>query len=263
MLTLALTLTVLAAPPRGLTAAHSMELVERVEERLSKWLVLGGDRKELLATPKELEAYFKATGVAKADLKTLVEAAGKEQLEAPELKDFTPAKVLIEFTEHLATVHFFDDAGHRCAVPLLVQGTKAAPRYVLMSGPITDTRTLEKVVEDAKSVEAMQVFADKKTGTWITGARPAPPPADCLSTMKTALKTLFTAEKAYFAEHDGYSKSVSKLGVDLKALGITSAKVSVAGAAPTQTFVIEVGLRGGVTQMNDKGEVTVVGDCSP
>lgn len=239
-----------------------MELVERIEERLPKWLTFTGDRKDLLATPKELEAYFK-TIAAKADVKALVEGVGAEQLEAPSLKEFTATRVLIEFTDRLATVHFFDDAGHRCAVPLVVLGTKASPRYVLMSGPITDSRTLEKVVDDAKSIEAMQVYAEKKSGVWTTGPRPAPPPPDCQSTMKSALKTLFTAQKAWFAEHDGYTKSVSKLGVDLKSLGITSARASVAGTAPTQTFVLEVGLRGGVMQMNDKGETTLVGDCAP
>jgi len=38
---------------------------------------------------------------------------------------------------------------------------------------------------------------------------------------------------------------------------------SVVGSAPHQTLVIEVGLRGGLSQMNEKGEFTLVGDCSP
>ena len=263
MLALALTLTVLAAPPRGLPAAHSLELVGEVEKRLPKWLSGSGARKELLATPKELEALFLAMGTKKADVKPLVDAAVNEQADGSELKEFTATKVLIEYAEQLATLHFFDEGGHRCAVPLVAIGTKAAPRYVLLSGPSTDTRPLEKVVENARRSEAMQVFAEKKDGAWTTGALPTPPPPDCPSTMKQALKTLFTAEKAYFAEKDAYSNSLTKLGVDVKTLGITSAKITVAGAAPSQTFVIQVGLRGGITQMNERGEVTVVGDCAP
>lgn len=263
MLALTLTLTVLAAPPRGLPAAHSIELVGEVEKRLPKWLARSGDRKELLATPKELEAFFLAMGTKKPDVKAVVDAAVNEQAEGSELKEFTATKVLIEYAEQLATLHFFDEAGRRCAVPLVLIGTKAAPRYVLLGGPSTDARPLEKVVENAKRAEAMQVFAEKKDGAWTTGALPTPPPPDCPSTMKQALKAIWNAEKAYFAEKDAFSNSLTKIGVDVKSLGVTSAKISVAGVAPTQTLVMQVGLRGGVTQMNEKGEVTVVGDCTP
>ena len=104
---------------------------------------------------------------------------------------------------------------------------------------------------------------EKKDGAWATGAVPPPPPPDCTGVLKSALKTIFTAEKAYFAEKDAYSNSLSKVGVDVKTLGITSAKVSVAGAAPQQTFTIQVGLKGGIMTMDDKGTVLTVADCPP
>lgn len=265
MLALALTVTVLAAPPpaRGFAAAHTLELVEQVESRLPKWLTLGGDRKDLLANAKELEAMLLKQGVKKADVKALVDASLAEQNEAPGLQQFTATRVIVESNAQLATVSFFDDGGHRCEVPLLVVGTQAAPRYLLLSGPLTDTRSLDTVADAAKAADKMVVYAEKKTpGGWTTGSRPPPPPADCQTSMKTALKTLFTAEKAWFAEHDSYSKAITKLGVDLTKLGVSGAKVSVAGYPPNQTFTIEVNLRGGVMQMNEKGEATLVGDCT-
>ena len=263
MLALALTLTVLAAPPRGLPAAHTMELVTQVEQRLPGWLLGGGDRKALLATPKELEAFFVSGAMKPTDLKRVVERAVNEQAEKAELAQFTATRVLLAYTDRTATLHFFDAGGHRCEVPMFQVGTQAAPRYVLLSGPLTDTRTLESVVESGKAAKSMLVFAEKQDGGWTTGSLPTPPPPDCMTVMKQALKTIFTAEKSYFAEFDAYSNSLSKVGVDVKTLGITSAKVSVAGAAPTQTFVIQVGLRGGVLRMDDKGALTVVGDCTP
>lgn len=248
MLALALTLTVLAAPPRGFAAAHSVELVTQVDNRLAKWLTHGGDRKALLATPKELEAWLGA-------------AAVKEPEAQPAQAPFTPARVLIEYAGKRTTLHYFDAEGARCEVPLWTLGTEARPRYVLLGGPRTDTLPLEKVLE--RRSEAMMVFAEKKDGAWFTGTLPKPPPPDCTGVIKNALKTIFTAQKAYFAEKDAYSNSLTKLGVDAKALGITSAKITVKGAAPAQTFTIQIGLKGGLMTMDDKGGVSIVADCSP
>jgi hypothetical protein len=39
--------------------------------------------------------------------------------------------------------------------------------------------------------------------------------------------------------------------------------VSVAGHAPQQTFTIQVGLKGGLMTMDDKGTVLTVADCPP
>lgn len=256
MLALALSLTVLAAPPRGLPAAHTVELVTQVEKRLAKWLTGAGDRQALLANAKELEALALSRGVAPADVKAT-------QAELPELKQFTATRVLVEYAGKATTLSFFDESGHRCEVPLFSVGTEAAPRYVLISGPRTDARAIEDVAGEGKAASSMMVYAEKKDGGWSTGSMPRPPPPDCKTVLEKALKAIFTAEKAYFAEHDAYSNSLTKVGVDAKTLGITSAKVSVAGAAPQQTFTIQVGLGAGVMRMNDKGEISVVDACSP
>lgn len=265
MLSFVVALTILAAPPRGLVAAHTVELIEQIDSRLPKWLEGGSDRKALLATQAELEAMLIRTGVNKAEVKASAENAVQEQAQLPEQKTFTATRVLVQYVEPAqVSLHFFDDANLHCEVPLLVLGTKAAPRYVLRSGPRIDTRTLEQLIDSAKVTESMIVYAEKKAGVWTTGSRPAPPPPDCKSTMKNALQTLLTAEREYFTANDStFTKSLTKLGVDLKKLGITLAKASIAGSAPHQTLVLEVGLRGGVSQMNEKGEFTLVGDCTP
>ena len=259
MLTLALTLNVLAAAP-GFPVVHSVDLVTQVDKRLPKWLTGEGDRKALLATPKQLEAYLSSQGLKPTEV--VMAAALKEQAELPELKAFTTTRALLEYAGKAATVHFFDESGHRCEVALFNVGTEAAQRYVLLGGPRIDSQTIEARLEKGREAKSMLVFEEKKDGAWYTGSLPMPPPPDCTMTMKKALKSIFTSEKAYFAEKDAYSPSLSKVGVDVKSLGVSAAKVSVKGAAPAQTFVIEVGLDSGVMQMNDKGELTVVGACA-
>lgn len=252
MLALALTLTVFTATPRGLPAAHSLELITQVETRLPKWLTGEGDRKALLANPKELEVFIAAMGV---------KGAVTDQAALPELKTFTASKVLIQYDDRQVTLNFFDGTGHHCVVPLLTVGTEAKQRYVLLEGPRTDEKTIQDVLEAGRA-RSMMVFADKKDGAWFTGSMPKPPPPDCTLVIKKALETIFTAQKAYHAEHDAYSNSLTKIGVDAKSLGISSVKVSVAGAAPQQKFTIQVGHDSGLMQMDEKGTVSVVSDCA-
>jgi len=254
---LSFALIVLAAAP-GFPVVHSVDLVTQVDKRLPKWLTGEGDRKALLATKKQLEAYFLSQNLKGPDL---VAAGLKEQAELPELKQFAAVKVLIEYAGKAATLHFFDEGGHRCEVPLFNVGTEAAQRYVLLGGPRTDSRTIEQLLEQGRDAKSMLVFAEKKDGAWNTGSMPKPPPPDCTTTLKKALNTILTAEKAYFAEHDAYSSSLTKVGVEARSLGVTAAKVSVKGQAPAQTMVIEVGLNAALMQMNEKGELTVVGAC--
>lgn len=261
MLALALTLSVLAASPRGFAAAHSSELVTQVDTRLAKWLTGGADLKSLLANPKELEGYFLSLGVTPAEVKKMVTASVSQQLEKPELQKFAATRALIAYSGKSATVSLFDESAHRCDVPLLAVGTEAAPRYVLLGGPQTDARTVESVVESGKMTQSMLVFLEKKGGAWSSGSLPMPPPPDCTAVLKRALKSIFVAEKSYFAEMDSYSNSLSKVGIDPKGLGVTSVKVSVAGNAPVQTFTIQVGLEGGVMKMDEKGELSVVSPC--
>lgn len=260
MLALALALTVLAAPPRGLPGSHSSELVTQVETRLSAWLTGGGDRKALLATPAEVEAFVVTLGASPDERKAQVAAVLEKQARKPELTTFTATQALLEFAGKRATVSFFDGASHRCEVTLFDVGTAKAPRYVLLAGPRTDAREVRELADDGKAAGSMLVFLEKSNG-WTTTTLPTPPPPDCLAVLKAAAKTVYIAEQAWFAEKDTYSKSLSKVGVDVQSLGVTSAKVSVAGAAPTQTFSADLGLKGGLVRIDEKGTVTVVTPC--
>jgi hypothetical protein len=261
MLALTLTLTILAAPPRGFAAAHSVELVTQVDKRLSKWLTGEGDRKALLATPKELEAHLLATGAKPAEVKAQVAAAVAEQGAKAELQQFTASRALIEYDGKTSTLNFFDEGGHRCVVSLFAVGTEAAQRYVLLGAPRTDSRPLPEVLQAVRA-KGHLVYAEKADGAWSTGSLPKPPPPDCTTVLKTALATISAAEKDYFKQHEAYSNSISKLKVDLKALGVTSAKVSLAGhPGPDQTFTIQVGLEGGLMKIDDKGSISIVSDC--
>lgn len=259
MLTLVLALNVFSAAP-GFAVVHSVDLVTQVDKRLDKWLTGEGDRKALLATTKQLEAYFNSQGLKPTP--DILSAASKEQAELPQVTAFAATKVLLEYAGKGATLHFFDEGHQRCVVHLFNVGTEAAQRFVLLDGPRIDSKTIESQLERGRAEKSMLVFEEKKDGSWNTGSLPMPPPPDCTMTMKNAMKTIFVAEKSYFAEKDAYSPSLSKVGVEVKALGVNAAKVSVKGAAPAQTFVIEVGLDSGVMQMNDKGEVTLVGACA-
>ena len=261
MMALALTLFVVAAPARGFAAAHSSELVTQVDTRLAKWLTGAGDRPSLLAHPKELETHFLSLGVKPGEVNSRVAAAVAEQSGKAELQQFTATRALIAYLNKAATVSFFDESAHRCEVSLLAVGTEAAPRYVLIGGPRTDARTLESLVDGSKSGEATLVFLEKKDGAWSSGSLPAAPAADCAGVLKRALKNIFDAQKAYFAQKASYSNSLVKVGIDAKILGVTSVKVSVAGSAPSQTFTIQVGLEGGVMKMDEKGEMSVVTGC--
>lgn len=263
MFAFALALTLAAAPPRGFVAAHSVELITEVDKRLARWLTHEGDRKAMLANEKELEKYFLGLGVKKPDTRAMIAASLEEQGQKAELQQFTAARVLIAY-DHKSGVklHFFD-ASNRCEVSLLNLGTEAKPRYVLFDGPRTDAKTIDSILERGRASESMLVFAEKKDGAWHTGSLPMPPPPDCTATIKSALKAIYTAERAYFAEYDAYSNSLTKIGVDAKKLGIGSVKVSVAGhAGPDQTFIITVGgLKGGLMTMNEKSDVGVITPC--
>ena len=255
MLALALTLT-FAAAPRGLPVAHSVDLVTQIDNRLPKWLTGGGDLKALSATPAETEGFY-----VRGDR---IGALGEKHEEKAEVRQFTATRALIEYAadEGLTALSYFDAGGSRCQVLLRPVGTEAAPRYLVLDGPRIDSRTIESLLEKGRANKSMLVFAEKKDGAWFTGTLPAPKPPDCTAVMKSALKTIYVAEKAHFAEFDSYSNSLSKVGVEAKTLGISSAKVSIVGAAPNQTFTIQVGLEGGVMRMDDKAELTVVTPCT-
>lgn len=261
MFALALTLTVLAAP-RGFPAAHSVELVTQVDKRLPKWLVGEGDRKVLFANAKELEAFFMSVGVKQPDVKKMVQDSLQEQAEKPEAQKFTTTRALITYAGKQTNVHYFDGEGRSLVVGLFSVGTEAAQRYVLLGVPRIEERTIESLVDSGRAASSMLVFLEKKDGAWFTGSLPKPPPPDCTMVIKNALKAIFTAEKAYFAEKDAYSNSLTKIGIDARSLGISSAKVSVAGNAPDQTFTVQVGLENGLMKMDDKGTLSVVSDCT-
>ncbi|MFO0596249.1 MAG: hypothetical protein U0228_13120 [Myxococcaceae bacterium] len=266
MLATALTLTVVltgAPPARGFLAPHTPEVVTQVETRLPQWLNGGGDWNALLATPAELKTYFVSTGVKAAATAPLVEQAVKNQAGAPELKDFTATRALVEFVGKRAELHLYDASGHVCEVTLLAVGTvESQQRYVVLSAIRTATRGFDEDAKALKDRKEMLVYVEKTNGQWNTGSMPSPPPPDCTSTITAALKTLFAAEKSYLQAHDAYTNSIGKLGVDLRPLGISSAKISVAGNAPQQTFSIQVGAGAGVMKMDEKGEVTTIVPCA-
>lgn len=260
MVAFALALTVLAAPPRGFPAHHPPELVGEVESRLPKWLT-GAELTPLLANKAELKTYFTSTGVKAAETAPLIEAALKEQSEKPSLSTFTATRALIEYVGKRALLHLFDASGNVCEVALFAVGTETAQRYVVV-GPIrTFARSFDDDAKALKEKKEMLVFLEKTDGAWNTSSLPTPPPPDCATSLNGAMKTIFAAEKAYFAEHDAYTGAISKLGLDLKALGVTSAKVSVAGHAPQQTFVIQVARGSTQMTMDEKGAVTVIVPC--
>ncbi|MBL8916037.1 MAG: hypothetical protein JNM17_35385 [Archangium sp.] len=243
MLAIALTLVVAGAPPaaRGFLAPHTPEVVQQVESRLTKWLAGGGDLAALTANAAELKAHPVAAGA-----------------ENTALKEFTATRALIEFVGKVATVHLFDDGGNVCEVVLLAVGTsEAQQRYVVLAAPRTFTRSFDDVGKTLKDRKEMLVYLEKTKGQWDTGTMPKPPPPDCATTLKNALKTIFDAEKKYFAENQKYSGSLSKVGVDVQSLGVTSAKVSV----QAQNFTITVGRDPAQMTMNDKGDVLVIVDC--
>lgn len=245
MLAFALTLVVAGAPPaRGFLAPHTPEVVQQVESRLTKWLAGGGDLAALTATPAELKK-----------LATVPEA---DQAKDEALKEFTATRALIEFVGKAARVHLFDDSGHVCEVLLLAVGTvESAQRYVVIAPPRTFTRSFDDDGKLMKDRKEMLVFLEKTKGQWDTGTMPKPPPPDCATTLKNALKTIFDAEKKYFGENQKYSGSLSKVGVDVQSLGVTSAKVSV----QAQNFTATVGRDSAQMTMNDKGDVVVIVDC--
>jgi hypothetical protein len=261
MLTLALTMTLFAAPPRGFPAAHSVELITQAEKRL----INGAELKTLAATPKELEAYLVASGMKAPVLAPAVKGATEDLAAAVAgpvaASDFKASRVLVEYRGKAAFLHYFDDGERQARLTLLGVGTEAAQRYVVITAPTVEAKSFEDVATALRKSKEMVVFLEKQDGAWSTASVPAPPPPDCAAVLKSALKTISIAEKAYFAEFDAYSNSLKKVGVDAAALGITSAKVTVTGAAPQQTFVAQVGLKGGLMSVDDKGTVTVLSDC--
>lgn len=259
MIALLVSLTVVAGAPRGLAVKNEVDLVTQVDERLAKWMTHGGDRKALLANTQELTALVATFPVQPADRKGLIAAMLKEQNEKPELKTFVPVKALVRVTSQ-TSLDFFDADGRRCSMGFVAVGKEQ--RLVLLGGPFTDERTLEKEVESAKSLGWTIALFEKKDGAWGPAAIPAPPPPGCLDVLKKAAKYVVTAEKSYFAEKDSYSKDLSELGVDVKALAVSSVKIDLKGSGPTGTFTAEVASKDGAVRITEQGETTVVKACT-
>lgn len=261
MIALLVSLTVVAGAPRGLSVKDPVDLVTQVDARLAKWMTHGGDRKALLANKNEVTAFVQTLGVHPADRKNIIAATLKEQRDTPELKTFVPVKALVTVTVQ-TSLAFFDAEGRRCSFGF----TKAGPdnRLVLLGGPYTDDRTLEKEVESAKSLDpSLLAVFEKKDGAWVAIATPTPPPPTCLDVLKKAAKAVVSAEKSYFAEYDAYSNDLAKVGLDVKSLGVSSVKVELEGSGPTGTFTAEVALKDGVVRINEQVETTVVKPCAP
>lgn len=259
MFALLVSLSVVAGAPRGLAVKDQVDLVTQVDARLAKWMTHGGDRKALLANKQEVTALVAAFPVQPVDRKGMIAAMLKEQNDKPELKTFVPVKALVRVTSQ-TSLDFFDAEGRRCSMGFAAVGKEQ--RLVLLGGPFTDERTLEREVESAKSLGWTMALFEKKDGAWAPAVIPAPPPPGCLDVLKKAAKSVVTAEKSYFAEKDAYSKDLAELGVDVKDLGVNSVKIDLKGAGPTGTFTAEVGLKDGVVRINEQFETTVVKPCT-
>jgi hypothetical protein len=259
MIALALVVTVTASAPHGITASDAAELIKQVETRLPSWITGGGDRKALLANPKELREFFSALGVKPADVKNMVTKAVEEQAELPALHGFVPARVLAVRGARETTLSFFDAAGATCEVPLL-EVTRG--RYVLLGGPYADTRSFADLIRDAAAFKKSDVVAgfEKRGGAWET-ISVAPPPPDCNARLKTATKSVYVAERSYFAEMDTYTDALEKIGVDPKSLG-AGVKVTLKGTGANVSFSAEVTLEDGVSRVDDTGAITVVKACT-
>lgn len=262
MVSLLVSLTVFAGAPRGLAVKDPIDLVTQVDARLPKWMTHGGDRKALLANRADLMAF-----VADTPIKPIAAARKREinellrhQAVKPELRTFVALKALVASLGAQTYVAFFDSDGRRCYLSFSTAGQ--AGRYVLLTGPYTDDRTLEKEVEWAKSLDATVALFEKTSGAWAPAVIPPPPPPGCLDTLKKATKAVFIAEKSYFAEMDSYSNDLAKLGVDVKALGVSSVKIELEGVGPTGRFTAELALKDGVVRTTEQGETTVVKPCT-
>lgn len=261
MFSLLISLSVLGGAPRGLAVKDNTDLVTQVDTRMAKWLVLGGDRKALLANKKEIAAYVDALPVAPADRKRMAAAVLEEQALPPGAKSFDAVKALVRVTETLTTVDFFDGQGNRCSTGFV---STTGKRLVLLGGPFVDQRTLESELESAKMLQSNVELFEKKEGAWVPMAPPAPPRPTCTDELKKAAKAVYIAEKSYFAEFDTYSNDLAKVGIDVKSLGATSVKVDVKGAAEKATFSAEVTMQGGVARIDDtSGTPSIVKPCTP
>ncbi|MDP1914767.1 MAG: hypothetical protein Q8L14_00890 [Myxococcales bacterium] len=259
MVALLVSLSVFAGAPRGLAVKDSLELVTQVDARLAKWMTHGGDRKAQLANKQELTVFAATFPVQPDDRKRLIAAMLKEQNDKPELKTFVPVKALVTVTSQ-TSLDFFDAEARRCSMGFAAVGKEQ--RLVLLGGPFTDDRTLEKEIASAKSLEGTVALFEKKDGAWAAVDLPAPPPPTCLDLLKKAAKAVLTAEESYLAEKDSYSKDLSELGVNVKDLGLSSVKIELKGAGPTGTFTAEVAAKDGVVRINEQGETTVVKPCA-
>ncbi len=265
MIALLVSLTVVAGAPRGLAVKDSLDLVTRVDARLAKWMTHGGAWKALLATKAEVIAFEEAIPIrlSVADRRRIIDEVLRVQSVKPELRTFVALKALVASLGAQASVSFFDSDGRRCYLSFSTAGH--AGRWVLLTGPYTDDRTLEKEVESAKSLDATVTLFEKKDGAWAAADVPAPPPTPppgCLDVLKKAAKSVVMAEKSYFAERDEYSKDLSALGVDVKSLGVSSVKIELKGSGPTGTFTAEVAGKDGVVRINEQVETTVVKACT-
>lgn len=263
MLSLLVSLAVLGGAPRGLQVKDSADLVTQLDTRLPKWLVLGGDRKAQLANKKEIAAYIDSLPVAPADRKRMAAAVLEEQALPSGAQTFAAVKALVRVTGSLTNVAFFDGQGNQCSLGFVSTTGKPGGRLVLLGGPNVDQRSLESELESSKMLEAKVELFEKKDSAWVVMAAPAPPPPSCTDELKKAAKTVYIAEKSYFAETDSYSTDLVKIGVDVKALGAT-VKVDLKGAGATASFSAEVSMKGGMARVDDSsGQPTIVKPCTP
>jgi hypothetical protein len=254
MLSTLVSLTLLAGA-HGLEAKDPVALTSALEARLPAWLKREGDRQAMLANPKEIDAFVKELSVDPRDRKGIAKGVLDDQKIPSDTTTFTGAtRALVTVTGRGTAVHFFN-ATQRCAIGLIRIGEGAKARYVVTDGPLVDTRSLE-VTADV-GAQTTVTFLEKKNGVWTPGPLPRPGADGCNTALHNTAKTVFIAEKSYFAEFDRYETAADKLGLVLE----DGAQVTI--TLENGGFTARVTVGDGVAQITDKsGQPTVLQACT-
>lgn len=253
----------LLAGPHGLEAKDPVALVTQLEKRLPAWLKHQGDRKAMLATKPELDAFAQTLPMAPADRANVAKNVAEDQKLKSEVLTFASAdRALIKTTGQGVGVSLFS-AKSRCAIGLIKvhDGT----RYVVTDGPLVDGRSYEATAE-SPSEETTVTPLEKKDGKWVIVEikRAAIPPPDCTTIIKNAAKAVYVSERSYYAENDRYEESLEKLGLDATSVSGATVKITVSGSAEKATFSAEVSRAGGVVKIDEKsgGLPVIVTACT-
>ncbi|MFT3708321.1 MAG: hypothetical protein QM817_11770 [Archangium sp.] len=240
-----------------------MSLVTQLEKRLPAWLKHQGDRKAMLATKPEIDAYVKTLAIVPADQPTIAKNIVEDQKVKSDVLTFAGAdRAVISITGQGVGVSLFN-AKNRCAMGFIRSAD--GNRYVLTDGPLVDDRTFESSMDGA-SETTTKTPLEKKDGKWavVEVKRAAIPPPDCTTILKNAAKAVYVAEMAFYAEQDRYEESLEKIGIDSTSVSGATVKIKVEGSGEKAHFTAELTRAGGVAKIDDKssGQAVIVTACT-